>query len=76
MERYTDKPGQPYGGEATPEHPFVVEARSRGEGEYTRNGLSYATAEDASAGGRDLFMRWFGCESYRVVDTRTGEVVA
>lgn len=73
--RYLDKPGKPFGERPTDEHPFVVEARSSGEGKYTRNGLSFETAEDGDAYGFDLSMRWLTLESYRVVDTRTGEVV-
>lgn len=74
--RYTDKPGQPFGEKPTPEHPYVVEVKPVGESSWGRNGLSFATAHDADGWGFDLLCRWFGAESYRVVDTRTGEVVA
>jgi len=54
--------------------PFVVEVKPVGEAGYARNGLTFATADAADRWGYDLMLRWFGAESYRVVDTRTGEV--
>jgi len=73
---YTDMPGSPFGGPVTPEHPFKVEVKPFGEAGYAPNGLSFVTVEDAETYARDLMSRWFGAETYRVVDTRTGEVVA
>ena len=76
MERYTDKPGQPYGGEPTPEHPYKVEVKPVGEAGYAPNGLSFESIEDAQTYARDLLWRWLGAEPYRVVNALTGEVVA
>ena len=74
-ERYTDRPGKPYGAPPTDDHPFVVEVTVPGGGDGTRNGLSFETVEDADSFGFDLSMRWFGMEGYRVVNALTGEVV-
>lgn len=67
-------PGTP-ATELQPIEPFVVEVLAVGETEYVRNGMTFATAEDAFTYGSDLLWRWLGAETYRVVDTRTGEVV-
>jgi hypothetical protein len=56
--------------------PFVVEVKAVGEAEYVRNGLTFPTLDAARTWGSDLLWRWLGAESYRVVDTRTGAVVA
>lgn len=74
MDRYTDRPGQPYGAPPDPDHPFVVEVQGVGETSWTRNGLSFASVEQADAWGFDLMCRWFGAEDYRVVNALTGEV--
>jgi hypothetical protein len=74
-ERHTDRPGRPFGAEPTAEHPFVVEVRTVGDPKYYRNGLSFETARDADTWGFDLLLRWFGAEDYRVMDTRTGDIV-
>jgi len=55
--------------------PFIVEVRENGSPEWIRNGLHFATDEEADRWAFDLMMRWFGIEAYRVVDTRSGEVV-
>ena len=55
-----------------PEHPFVCEASDGSS--FARNALRYASAEEAAQWGRDLGMRWFGLQAYRVVDTRDGSV--
>ena len=56
------------------EHPFRAEVKV--DREWATNALTFATAEDARAYGRDLLDRWFVPTDSRVVDTRTGEVVA
>jgi hypothetical protein len=85
--RYTDRPGQPFGAEPSPDHPFVVMIYERpcirgGFGphahvrEGVRNGLSFATAEDARANAFDLSCRWFGFDHWAVVNFLTGEEVS
>jgi len=87
--RYTDKPGQPFGAQPTPKHPFVVMVYERpctrsGQDMWTghehvregvRDGLSYATAEDAKAYAIDLSGRWFGFDHWAVFNFMTGEEI-
>jgi len=89
LKRYTDLPGQPFAAEPGPGHPFVVMiyehpcTRSGQDAwqahehvrEGIRNGLSYATAEDAETYARDLAGRWFGFDHWAVVNFLTGEEV-
>lgn len=76
-EPYQDvtRPGSPWYGYPTEEHPYVLEVRSIGEHRFVRNGLSFVTPTDARMWGRDLAMRWLGLEEYRVVRYDTGEEV-
>ncbi len=81
--RYDNMPGQPFGAEPTPDHPFVVMIYERpcisGYGphehvrEGVRNGLSFATVEDARTYALDLAGRWFGFDHWAVVNHLTGE---
>jgi len=77
-ERYTDRPGEPFGAAPDEAHPFVVMIYERpcvkgyGPHEHVRegvhNGLSFATAEDARAYALDLQGRWFGFDHFDVVN--------
>jgi hypothetical protein len=71
--RYTDKAGQPFGGDVDETHPFKVFVHLPGEHPAT-NGLSYATVEDARAGGHDLLWRWLVPTGFEVRNVLTGEV--
>ncbi len=75
-ERYTDRPGRPFGGQPTADHPFVVEVLALGEREWAGNALSFETAVEAGQWGLDLLGRWFAAKAIRVVDTRNGHIVA
>lgn len=57
------------------EHPFKAEFEIPGQEKWATNALTFATAQDARAYGFGLLLRWFVPTDYRVVDTRTGEVV-
>jgi len=57
-------------------NPFAVEFITYADSDFVRNGMSFATVEDAKAYAIDLRARWTALDGYRVVDTRTGEVVA
>lgn len=46
---------------------FQVEATD-GSG-YAPNALRFATKEEAEAYARDLFLRWWGCQGTRVVES-------
>lgn len=89
MTRYIDKPGQPFGAEPATDHPFVVMIYERpctrsGQDywqrheharEGVRNGLSFATLEDAKAYAFDLQARWFGFDHWSIVDQLSGTEV-
>jgi len=88
--RYADKPGQPFGDQPTTDHLFVVMIYERpctrsGQDSWqthdhvregVRNGLSFATAEDAKANAIDLQGRWFGFDHWAIVNFMTDEEVA
>lgn len=58
----------------TEEHPFRTEMHIPPD-EWGSNALTFASVEDAKKYGQELMGRWFVPDAYRVVDTRTEEVV-
>jgi len=75
MDRYIGKAGQPFNSPVDETHPFKVYVLIRGEKPAT-NGLSYASVEDARAGGNELLSRWFLPTGFEVRNELTGEVLA
>ncbi len=53
---------------ASPRKPksFKVGCKSKGDLTWAYNGLRFATKEEASAYGRDLYSRWMGLDKYEV----------
>ena len=45
---------------------FKVMVRPTGEKNFACNGLRFATEEQAKEYGKDLFMRWFAVEEWKV----------
>ena len=56
---------------------YKVEVNTAGDppGAFTGNAIEHDTQDDAIEAAKDLFMRWFAVEKWRVVTT-DGEVVA
>lgn len=54
---------------------FIVEVQENDHTDWLRNGMHFATADEADRWAFDLMSSWFGIQEYRVIDTRSGEVV-
>jgi hypothetical protein len=55
--------------------PYKVEVQENGTNRWIANQLRYETIGEATEAGRELFSRWFGIQSFRIVVDETGEVV-
>lgn len=50
---------------------FRVDCQGKGEKVWSNNAKEFDSKEEAETYARDLFFRWFGIESWRVVPTST-----
>jgi hypothetical protein len=48
---------------------FALEVQENGTTEWVRNGLRFAAMDQAEEYGRDLFSRWAGIQSFRVIQS-------
>ena len=48
---------------------YKAEIKAVGESSYNSNGLRFATAQEAKDYADELLSRWFGAESYRIIES-------